>query len=74
MTDFETHESGTFRKLDECKIATIKVRNYVAHIIHLAETLKQQPPSQRYGSADGIMTLARAIRDELDKYDARSNG
>lgn len=50
-----------------------KIRNYIAQIIDLTMTIKKQPPAQRYGSADGIATLARAIRAEIDEKACNSD-
>ena len=43
-----------------------KIRNYVGQILELTTTIKNQPPSQRYGACDGIAVLARSIRNEVD--------
>lgn len=43
-----------------------KVRNYVGQILDLTFKLKNQPPTQRYKTADEISRLARLIRGELD--------
>lgn len=42
-----------------------KVLNYCGQAIDLAHTIKKQPPGQRYGHADGIITLIHAIRAEV---------
>ncbi len=46
-----------------------KILNYVGQIIDLTHNLKRQPASMRYGTADGIATLARSIRDEVQRED-----
>lgn len=50
-----------------------KVYNYVGQILELTGTLKRQPPNMRYGIADGISTLARNIKAEVDKEDTNES-
>lgn len=42
-----------------------KVLNYCGQIVDLCHRLKKQPPSNRYGIADGITQLTHNIKHEV---------